>query len=125
MRCMDAQPVVLLTEADAVIGVDLSDALEEAGYRVVGPVDTVAKALCHLADEAPTLAVIDVALKDGRCSTLARHLRARGVPFLVHSGCRQDRRLTVDFEGAPWLPKPAYPSDIIATLDDLSLASVN
>lgn len=125
MRCMDAQPLVLLTDADPLVSMDLGDALQKAGYRVLGPVDTVVQALRQLEEEVPTLAVIDVMLKDGRCSALARHLRVRGVPFLVHSGCRRDQRLTVDFEGIPWLPKPAWPYDIVATLDELSLVPVN
>jgi DNA-binding response OmpR family regulator len=101
------------------------EGLEQVGYRVLGPVDNATLALRHLEEEAPTLAVIDVLLKDGRCSALARELRSRRVPFLVHSGCRQDQRLTVDFQDTPWLPKPVWPHDIVATLDELSLVPVN
>src|SRR3954467_6145846 len=103
---MIQQPVVLLADADAVLSVDLSDALEKAGYRVLGPVVTMAEALRLLEQETPSLAVIDVLLKDGRCSQLVRELRQRGVPFLVHSACRQDQRLASDLVGAPWLNKP-------------------
>src|SRR5213080_3843618 len=104
---MIQQPVVLLADADAVLGVDLSDALEKAGYRVLGPADTMMEALRLMERDQPTLAIIDVLLKDGHSTALARELRQRGVPFLVHSGCRQDQRLAGDFQGAPWLSKPA------------------
>ena len=122
MKLMVQPPVVLLTESDALIGADLSDALEKAGYRVLGPLDTMAEALRVLEQDKPSLAVIDVLLKDGRCSALVRELRQRGVPFLVHSSCRQDQRLAGDFVGAPWLSKPAMPWDVVATLDELSLS---
>ena len=125
MEREDAQPMVLLTEADPLVGLDLSDALARAGYRVIGPVATAAQALRRLEEEQPTLAVIDVLLKDGRCSALARGLRARGVPFLVHSVCRRDQRLTVDFQGVPWLSKPALPTDVIASLDELVPAAAS
>src|SRR6195952_3028931 len=68
---MDQHPVVLLSESDALIGMDPCDALEKAGYRVVGPVGTMAEALQHLEQDRPTLAVIDVLLRDGRCTALA------------------------------------------------------
>ena len=123
MTLIDQQPVVLLTETDAMIGADLSDALEKAGYRVLGPVGTMAEALHLLEQDKPTLAVIDVLLKDGRCTALVRELRQRSVPFLVHSGCRQDQRLAADFQGAPWLSKPATPWDVVSTLDELSFSA--
>lgn len=122
MNLMDQPSVVLLAESDAVIGMDLSDALEQAGYRVLGPADTVPEALHLLEQEAPALAVLDVQLKDGRCTQLIRDLRARGVPFVVHSAARQDQRLNGDVRGAPWLTKPAFSWDVIAALDELSLS---
>jgi len=122
MQHMDQPIVVLLAESDAVIGMDLSDALEQAAYRVLGPADNTAEALRLLEQETPTLAVLDVQLKDGRCTQLIRELRARGVHFVVHSGARQDQRLNGDVRGAPWLTKPAVSWDVIAVLDELSLS---
>ncbi|GEP07052.1 helix-turn-helix domain-containing protein [Methylobacterium oxalidis] len=122
MNSISQQPVILLTEADPLVGMDLSDALERAGYRVLGPVGTMAEALRHLEQGTPTLAIIDVLLKDGRCTALARGLRQRGVPFLVHSGCRQDQRLAGEFQDVPWLGKPALPEDVVALCGQLSLA---
>ena len=123
MKQMDQPSVVLLAEGDAIVGVDLSDALTQAGYRVLGPAEITAEALNLLEQERPTLAVIDVQLKDGRCTQLIRQLRERGVPFLVHSGVRQDQRLNGDVRGAPWLSKPALPWDVVALCDELSLSS--
>ena len=112
--------VVLLAEADPVLGTDLQDALERAGYRVLGPAATTAGALRLVEREKPTLAVIDVILKDGRCTELARDLRRLGVPFLVHSDRWQEQRLTSAFQGARWLGKPALPADVVAGVDELA-----
>jgi len=122
MKHMDQSDVVLLAASDVITSMDLSEALDEASYRVLGPVDTTAEALRLLEQEPPALAVIDVQLKDGRCTQLIRELRARGVPFVIHSGARQDQRLNGDVRGAPWFTKPAFSWDVIAALDELSLS---
>jgi CRP-like cAMP-binding protein/ActR/RegA family two-component response regulator len=121
---MDRQPVVLLAESDAVIGMDLSDALERAGYRVLGPVNTAAEALRLLVQEKPTIAVIDVILKDGRCTELAHTLRRLDVPFLVHSGSQQDERLASEFQGAAWLSKPALSTDVVISVNELAASAL-
>src|SRR4051812_27343171 len=123
MHSIAQQPVVLLAEGDAVIGMDLSDALERAGYRVLGPADTAAEALRLLEQEKPTVAVIDVVLKDGSCTELAHTLRRLDVPFLIHSGWQQDERLASDFQGAPWLSKPALSNDVVITVNDLAASA--
>ncbi|WP_264045652.1 helix-turn-helix domain-containing protein [Methylobacterium flocculans] len=123
MQNLDQPNVVLLAEGDPIVGVDLSDALVQASYRVLGPADTTAEALRLLEQVTPNLAVLVVQLKDGRCTQLIRELRARNVPILVHSGSRQDQRLNGDVRGAPWLTKPAVSWDVIAALDELSLSS--
>jgi CRP-like cAMP-binding protein len=123
MKPMRQRSVVLLTESDAVIGMDLSDALERAGYRVLGPADTTGEALRLLAQEEPSVAIIDVTLKDGRCTELAHTLRRLGMPYLVHSDRWQDECLANDFQGVPWLSKPALPDDVVACVDELTAST--
>lgn len=72
---------VLVTEDDAMIGFDLADALDAAGYRIAGPVDSSADALDWLKTNVPDIAVLDVILKDGSCADIARELRRRGIPL--------------------------------------------
>ena len=121
MQQMVQQPVALLADADFVVGLDLSDALESAGYRVLGPFATTDEALGALGADRPTVAVIDVALRDGPCAALAGVLRLRGVPFLVHSAQRHDRSYPVSLQETPWLVKPAAAWDVVALCDELSL----
>lgn len=121
MDLIAQQPVVLLAEADAIVGIDLGDALEQAGYRVLGPFATSREALAAMEQESPTLAIVDVVLRDGVCTTLGNELRQRGVPFLVHSSLQQqDGSPALSFQGVPWLTKPALPEDVVLVLGELA-----
>jgi DNA-binding response OmpR family regulator len=111
---------VLLTEDEALIGLDLGDILEGAGYRVIGPAATIAEALSFMRRETPQMAIIDVRLRDGDCMEIMRDLRQRGVPFVVHSGCQVDQPFAAEFGDAPWLVKPASPRDVLASLGRLN-----
>lgn len=114
------RPLVLLAEADALVAEDLGDALNQAGYRVLGPFATTAEALAAIEWESPALAVLDVKLRDSVCTVLGQELRQRGVPILVHSGLQQDDPCTLGFRGLPWLSKPALPNDVVAILAEMA-----
>ena len=120
MDLIAQQPLVLIAEADALVGMDLSDALAQAGYRVLGPFATTPEALAAMEQESPALAIVDIRLRDGDCTALGSELRRRGVPFLVHSAVRLDEAEGVIFQGAPRLIKPALPEDLIALLDEMA-----
>jgi DNA-binding response OmpR family regulator len=124
MGIADSAPVALVTEDDGLIGMDLCDFLEQAGYRVVGPLGRLSDALRALGRENPAVAVLDVMLADGSCAALADELRRRGVPFLVHSGCQRADPFAAAFQGVPWLPKPSAPSAIARALDALRHAQL-
>ena len=103
-----------------MIGADMSDALEQAGYRVLGPFGTTAEALAGLEQERPALAVVDVKLRDGFCVALGHALRQRAIPVVVHSGFQSDEPRALGFQGVPWLTKPALPEDVVALLEELA-----
>ncbi|QEE38193.1 MULTISPECIES: helix-turn-helix domain-containing protein [unclassified Methylobacterium] len=124
MTQMGQQRAILLAESDAVIGMDLSDALERSGYRVLGPARTTAEALSLLVQRKPDLAFVDGALKDGSFIELAHTLRRLDVPILVQLEAGQDQHLTPDLAGVPWLLKPALSFDVVAALRELMAASV-
>lgn len=125
MMSLDEQPSVLLAEELPLVGMDLSDTLEQAGYRVLGPAATAAEALSLLEQETPTLAVIGIALTDKLCAELVHALRQRGVAFLLHSGYCQDDLLADAFRDVPWIIKPAPPEDVVSVLDELSLTAAS
>ncbi|TXN72833.1 helix-turn-helix domain-containing protein [Methylobacterium sp. WL6] len=121
MDPMSQQASVLLAEPDAIVAMDLSDALETAGYRVLGPCATTADALQTLEREQPTLVVLDVKLRDGPCTPLTRELHQLQIPFLIHTGVSRDNPVATSFRNAPWLIKPALPEDVVALVDELAL----
>lgn len=115
----DRHPLVLLVEGNPLIGLDLSEALTLAGYRVAGPAMTLGDADVNLGQTKPDVAILEAALDDGDCIAIARTLRRDGVPFLIHSHCARNEYAADDFRDAPWLLKPTLPLDVIGTLDDL------
>lgn len=120
MQGLAQQPVALIANADSSVGMDLSDALQAAGYRVLGPFGTEEDALAALSEDRPKLAVIDVALRDGPCTALVQELRRRRVGFLVHSALPQSKSLPDSFQGVPWLIKPASAHEVVALCRELS-----
>ena len=118
MRRDDHHPTVLLIEEDPLVGLAVGETLAEAGYRVAGPLATQAQALAWMAGRVPDLAVIDLPLRDGDGSRLARALRARGVPFLVHADRSADA--CTELSLAPRLTKPAWHRNLVLVLDQLA-----
>lgn len=96
---------VLIVEDDYLIAEGLSRAIEDDGFAVIGPVDTVAGALGLIGREQPDGALLDVRLRQGDTLEIARVLRQRGVPFAVVSGYTRDS-LPPEMAAAPFLAKP-------------------
>lgn len=115
----NARGLVLLAETDPVIGLDLADALEAAGYQVTGPIRTAAEAEAWLALWHPIAAVIDATLADGAGAALARVLRERSIPFLVHGSAIGSDQIGEPLFGAPYLSRPAWHRDVVGLLIQL------
>jgi len=113
---------VLVVEDDAVLGLDTVQQLTDAGFDVIGPAVSVAKALRLISETGCDVAVLDVNLGSETTESVARELRARGIPFVVVSGYSSEQH-PAGFRGAPTLSKPAYPEDLVALvakcLDDV------
>ncbi len=124
MPNVDRKISVLLVDDEPLISLDLCDTLSEAGYLVIGPASTISAALALLDRQRPQLAVIDVKFRDGVCLELARELRQRGVPFIVHTGYPPDGSDAIEFRDAPRLTKPASPPDLLKALSQLSASPV-
>ncbi|GEP04334.1 hypothetical protein [Methylobacterium oxalidis] len=120
MERFDLRPTVLLTADDPIVGLDLSDALERAGYRVAGPLDTETGAIAQIERTRPSLAVVDQRLRDGPSGALMRVLRARGVPFVIHADHPGDGASPDALPDAPWLAKPAWHRDVVDLLSEIA-----
>lgn len=111
--------VVLLVEDEGIIGITLEDELADAGYDVAGAFATCASALAWLEGATPDLAILDVTLRDGTCTELARRLRDSGVPFVVYSGSSQSVAAP-EFQDVPWIGKPSPFGDLLAALRSIA-----
>jgi DNA-binding response OmpR family regulator len=118
-----ARPVVLLAEDEAIIALELEDSLKAAGFDIAGPFSTCADAERWLQSANPEAAVLDSALKDGPCETLARDLKARGVPVVIYSGYAKDQDPISSAWAGPWLVKPvAFPMLLSALQQEMTRA---
>lgn len=114
----------LILEDNALVGLDLADALGADGYYVAGPFPSGREAHRWLGRFTPDVAIVDLTLTDGRCAEVIGELQARGIPFLIHSGCSARHSPLEGFIGVPWLEKPVTIEAIEVTLRDL-LTSLN
>jgi DNA-binding response OmpR family regulator len=105
-----ADPLVLVLEDEAIIGLDLLAELQDGGYRVAGPFTSCADALSWLRTATPDVAVLDPVLKDGSCYAIAAELLRRAVPIVIYSGHREDEDLLPNLKAATWIEKPVPPS---------------
>jgi DNA-binding response OmpR family regulator len=74
---------VLIVEDEFLIAMDLQNALERAGFRVVGPVGTVSSAIDLIERDQPETAVLDVNLGTEEVLPVAARLKSLGVPYVL------------------------------------------
>jgi DNA-binding response OmpR family regulator len=108
---------VLVVEDEAIVAIDIADQLTEAGFVVVGPAPSVAKALKLIEEVGCDVAVLDVNLRDETAEAVARELRSRRTPFLFLSAVSRDH-LPSGFNDEVLLPKPARPAVLVAALQN-------
>jgi DNA-binding response OmpR family regulator len=118
MDTTTSSPRCLVLEDQALIGMALEASLEEAGFRVAGPFMSNTEALTWLDGHTPDLALVDVLLKDGPCTSVVQALRNRGIPFAIYSGLRPGTR-PPELAAVPWMEKPVSREDLTRALRDL------
>jgi CheY-like chemotaxis protein len=77
---------VLVVEDEALVAMLIESLLEEYGCGIVGPCNTVAKAMEAALTETFDLAVLDVNLRGEKVYPVAEILTERHIPFLFLSG---------------------------------------
>src|SRR5215470_10682057 len=106
---------VLIVEDEFFIALDIGQRLADAGFDVVGPAPSVAKALSLIDEEGCDVAVLDVNLGGETSEPVARRLRESAKPFIVLSGYATDNKLPW-FGSATVLSKPLRMDDLVAAL---------
>ena len=105
---------VLIIEDNYVVAAHLAAALEDDGFKVIGPVDTAESAVSRIDEEALDGALLDVRLREGNAVDVASALRGHGVPFVIVSGYSRDT-LPSELKDAPYIGKPMGLSELIQT----------
>jgi DNA-binding response OmpR family regulator len=106
---------VLVVEDEAIVAIDIADQLIEAGYLVVGPAPSVAKALKLIEEVGCDVAVLDVNLRDETSEPVARELRSGRTPFVFMSAIAKSH-LPPDFTDEVLVSKPARSALLIAAI---------
>jgi DNA-binding response OmpR family regulator len=106
---------VMVVEDEAILAIDIAEQLTEAGFDVVGPATSVAKALKLVVEVGCDIAVLDVNLRNETAEPIAHALRSRGTPFLFLSAVAREH-LPVGFGGEVLLPKPTRTAVLVAAL---------
>jgi DNA-binding response OmpR family regulator len=106
---------VLVVEDEAIIAIDIAEQLSRAGFQVVGPAPSVAKALKLIADVGCDVAVLDLNLRAETAEPIARELRSQRTPFLLLSAVSKDQ-LPPGLVGEVLLPKPSQANVLVAAL---------
>ena len=83
-------PKVLVVEDNSLLACDMQDILSDAGYEVVGPVATVAKALALIDSQVPHAAFLDCNLDGEYATPVALTLTAKNIPFVVMTGYERE-----------------------------------
>jgi DNA-binding response OmpR family regulator len=113
---MRDHPVILVAEDESIIGHDLCDTVEEAGYIVEGPHDNVSSAMRAVQENRPDLAILDIQLDDGVVYPLAQRLMEEDVPVIFHSGQVPLEEMTAMFPNSRALEKPCPPADMLGSV---------
>ncbi len=110
---------ILVAEDERIIGFDLCETVEEAGFEVVGPHSDISSAMLSFQKDKPDLAILDVKLDDGIVYPLAEKLANEDVPIIFHSGQFTQQEVAERFPEAKTLLKPCPPNEMLQAVTDL------
>jgi CheY-like chemotaxis protein len=112
---------ILIVEDETLIAMDLQGLLEDAGYRVLGPVGSVTDALGVLDNEAPDMALLDVNLGGETVFPVASALARRNARIIFLSG-HSAQHLPEEHRHRPLVTKPYLPSTVLDAVERISAA---
>ncbi len=108
---------VLIVEDEAMVALELRYTFEDEGAQVIGPAQSLMKALELVTHERGIdLALLDVDLAGDNVYPVAELLRQRGVPFAFHTGHASRSEMGALFPGTTTFIKPTLPETLIAHL---------
>ena len=111
--------LMLVVEDTFLIGMQLKEDLEGAGWSVSGPCPSVRLALTALESDRPDGAVLDVNLGHEDSLPIARRLRELGIPFLFITGYENVAIDSTEFAEIALMKKPILIEDLLKTLQQI------
>ncbi len=110
---------ILIVEDEVLLAMELQARLEQQGCAVLGPVNTVARALVLLDHERPDAALLDFNLNGQRSTSVASTLSALSVPFVVITGYGAGALSALELREAPHIQKPVNHQGLVRLLSEL------
>lgn len=115
----DGGGTLLIVEDEPLLAMQLSQALKEFGWNVLGVAGSIEDANRILSDKTrPDAAILDVDLGGSPVFPLARALRRTGVPFIFCTGY-EDLEYSSEFSSCTAVRKPATVLQIVRALRDV------
>jgi len=111
-------PLILVVEDEWLIADMIEHALDDAGYRTLGPAATSQQALALIARQPCDAALLDLNLGGDKSFAVIDRLVALRTPHLLVTGyCATD--LPERYRNMTLIPKPLAPEVMIAALNAL------
>lgn len=110
---------ILVVEDDALIAMELGERLDELGYEVVGPAQSIDEAERLVAGQKPDAALLDANLAGASSVPLGVRLSGMGVPVAFCTGYDRIKDLPTALTSAPLLTKPISDDDLATALKGL------
>lgn len=109
---------ILVIEDEFLIALDITGALEDAGFTVVGPAGTISEALTAVEKGDFDVALLDANLSGHPVGDVADALKAKAAPFAFVTGYGRDH-LPAAHRQAPLVKKPFSSRDLLQVVDEL------
>jgi DNA-binding response OmpR family regulator len=109
---------LIIAEDEALLALCITDAVEDAGHRVLCCEPSATRALRCAREEGGDLALVNISLNEGSTAglQLAKDLKAElGIPSIFVSGQRDDA-ITANGVALGFLPKPYSLQDLVAAI---------
>jgi CheY-like chemotaxis protein len=113
---------ILIVEDEMLVAMALEDLFRQLGCEVLGPANSVERALSMLERMQPDVALLDLNLNGEPVTPVARALTDRGVPFVVTSGYSDPALQEPELRAAPKVDKP-FRQEVLARTVAAALSS--
>ena len=110
---------ILVVEDEFLVAMQIEAVLRAAGWSVIGPAGTLAKAVSVAQTASCDGAVLDVNLRGERVDDVASILSVRGIPFVFASGYGRENLPAAFRDSAAFLAKPFSDQTLLQAVRDL------